>query len=241
MRADPFRLPKRLSCGIEACTGKSFDEVTYLWLNFSLPGHEQGNDAAPICPELGLDQWLNVIDEAASLGVAWLVVSVKAALSEFPDLFKICDWAQNTHGISVGLHIHCMEMSSEEIQALCKLDKSKTRILVTRDVIKAMRHLEEEHGLQLCVADPHPEGVLAPCENPGRMVFVNTRGELYTCGLVEGREDYKLGNVFEDSFKKIVGDPNLPHQVPYESAMVPHGCDGCPPLVTQYFGEGGLA
>lgn len=226
-------LPKRVRRGIAACrSGAQEDDVRYLWLNIAEEVPNSVREESPAAVSLSEGQWLNVIDEAASLGVGWVVISVRSTLSSIPNLWTICDWAQRTHNMTVGLHLHSSAISDEELCCLRKLDASKTRILVTRDLMEVVRHLES-YGLQLCEADPERVKNKTSCEMPYKMVYVNAVGELYTCGLVDGREDFRLGTVFENKFKKILADPQLPHCVPPGSTVVSNGCYGCPPWMVK--------
>ena len=208
------------------------DDVPYLWLNIASDIQNSIGNESRLGVSLSKSQWLNVVDEASSMGVGWVVISVSSSLSLVPNLWAICGWAQKTHDMTVGLHLHSSAISDEELDCLRKLDVSKTRILVTRDLIEAVRHLEG-YGFQLCEADPKPTKNRISCDMPNKMVYINRMGELYTCGLVDGLENFRLGTVFENKFKNILADPGLPHCVPPGSALVSHGCDGCPPLVAK--------
>lgn len=234
---ESLSLPKRLRRSIASCNEMPEDDVRYLWLNIAQDANGSARQESPLAVSLSEGQWLNVIDEAASLGVGGVVIRLCGALSLVPNLWGICRWAQQTHKMTVGLHLYSAAINDEELACLRKLDTSRTRILVTRDLIEAVRYLEG-YGFQLCEADPKPATDRTSCEMPDKMVYVNATGELYTCGLVDGREGFRLGTVFENKFKKILADPGLPHCVPQGSALVSHGCDGCPPLVEKQFHSG---
>jgi radical SAM protein with 4Fe4S-binding SPASM domain len=68
------------------------------------------------------------------------------------------------------------------------------------------------------------------------MVYVNSEGKLYTCGMVDGDAEYHLGDAMCDSMKRVVQDPKRPVAVPLEHARKVNGCDGCPPIVVRRFG-----
>jgi len=184
----------------------------------------------------GVNHWLNAIDEAASVGVLWLVVSVKSSLSDRPEIWPVCEWAQQTHGMTVGLHVETGALSPEEIDRLKELEAGKTRLFVQHENLDALRHLEE-HGIQVCAADVAANEPGRPCQKPGKMVFVNAEGRLYTCGMVQGNEAYCMGSMFEGTFNEILHDPSLPHSVPPGEQDDPHGCDGCPPLLARFLAE----
>ena len=71
------------------------------------------------------------------------------------------------------------------------------------------------------------------------MVFVNPDGVLYTCGLVDGLDDFHLGDIFDGTFSGIMKDPELPHEVSDQDRFfkAQHACDGCPALAKDLFNE----
>ncbi len=212
---------------IQCCAQEGpWNNAEYLWIRI-----KEGETDSQCGPEaLSREEWLNVVDEAAALGVKWIMISVHGPLSLFPFLWDICAWAQQTHGMHVGLHTEASRLTAEEVAALCRLDKQRTFVFIPRSVMDNFRSLEE-CGIQLREADPERTVQMYPCARPGAMVYVNAEGQLYTCGMVEGKKEYHLGDVFTSSFRKVVCDPSLPHEVPTHVARNPHWCDGCPPLV----------
>ena len=234
---DPFALPKDLRaklkscCGGTTCADKGPERVEYLWLNVSKHGFGRKSIEDTEFSPLALEDWLNIIDEAASLGAKGLVVSVSTSLAAFPELVSVCQWAQDSHGMCVAVHTTATAISTEDIAALKQLDLSHVRLFVTEAAYPHLKQLESD-GLRVCIADAEPtksEG----CGMPQNMVFVNVRGQLYTCGMVEGRQEFHLGNIFDRRFDKVMADPALPHTIPADAPHEEHGCDGCPPLLSR--------
>lgn len=236
---DPFLLARRVHERVHACCAsgqEQRDRITYLWIYAakSLNRHD-GKETGRV---LGLEDWYNVVDEAAAGGIRGVVLTVPESLAQFPPLWEICRWAQEAHGLFVGLHTYADCLSDAELAELKKLDLHRTRLFVTREACPKLKALEDE-GLTICVAQP-PEDFAPPvtCAFPGRMVFVNPEGVLYTCGMVEGNDQFRLGTIFEGTFTSILQNPDLPHAVRTADATNVHGCDGCPPLFAHYFGQG---
>lgn len=225
-----FALPRRLNTTMRDCQ-KRFSSVTseppkdikYLWATFKVDEADG----------LGVDGWMNVVDEAASLGLDFIVFSMASPLSENPGLWPVCKWAQDTYGITVGIHTNAATLTRDAIEELKKLDLSKARLYVCRDELDKVRPLAAE-GIQIGAADPRGEGRAnsAPCcDLPNRMLFVSQRGEMYTCRYVENNDEFHMGHVAERAFLSVVKDPELPRVVPSSAPYVSHGCDGCPPIL----------
>lgn len=230
---NPFRFTHRLRESVRCCCQQhdsASERITYLWLYVERRSPREAN-----APEKtpALEDWLNVIDEAGGGGVRYLVVSSDNRLANFPFIWEICRWAQDTHDMRVGLHTLATALSPEEVDAIKSLDPQKTRLLLSNEGMGALGHLEEQ-GIALRLGEPNPDEIGAPCDLPIHMVFVNSYGVLYTCGMVEGNDRFRLGTIFEDTFKRILEDPSLPHAVADESLIVQHGCDGCPPLLVKH-------
>lgn len=232
---DPFDLARRVKTHVE-CTCRSADrqsDVTYLWIYVSKLGMGQCDDSP--CNEIPtLEQWLNVVDEAAGTGVTSLVVSINAPLNRFPDVWEVCRWAQDSHNMTVGIHVFVDSLEAEAIAAIDTLDARRTKVFGSESVVQNLKSLEAK-GLQIHLAEPSHNPGEGNCTLPSRMVFVNPEGTLYTCGMVEGNDAYRLGTIFEGSFARIVQDGALPHVVPGTDATNPRGCDGCPPMLSRYF------
>lgn len=235
---NPFALPKDFKSKLKDCCRKHQDslkpKVTYLWICVSAKGiGEQavtGNGA-----RISLQDWLNIVDESASLGANWLVLTVTTNLSQHSEIWEICRWAQETHGMSVGLHLVKDDLNNDEIALIKGLDTSKVRLLVRRESLEKLKPLDEA-GLVLWTANPQTEDGSRPhCQGPSKMIYVNGRGELYTCGLVDGLDQYRMGNVLERRLSQVIEDPALPHLVEEKIHRISPGCDGCPSLVANFF------
>jgi radical SAM protein with 4Fe4S-binding SPASM domain len=234
---DPFNLPRQIRQKLKGClerNGAYPNGITYLWAHVSDAGFAQPETAPERNVHPTLEEWLNVIDEAAALGVNWLVLSLNTGLSAAEETGEICRWAQETHAMNVGIHVLSGELNAKDIAILNRLDPRKTRIIVKQHLMDTLAHLEEK-GVKLMAADPQPYGVKPDCQGPARMVFVDPHGHLYTCGLVEGNQQYHLGSIYEDSFHSVMYDPGLPHKLCDEDHIVAEGCDGCPSLVANFF------
>ena len=229
-----LQLPRRISEGVSRCGASLKDakrDITYLWVHVT--DQSKGGCGAGQ-PSLSREEWLNVVDEAASLGVNCLVLSVGAAMSSFPYVWDVCDWAQRTHGMMVGIHCTDTALSDADIAAIQKLEGPLTRLLAPKNEVEKLRFLEE-HGILIREADPRPGEQKSPCDNPTHMIFVNPLGQLYTCGLVEGMEEFHLGNVFNGTLDAMLHNAGLPHAISEQVPRNEHGCDGCPPLMAHFF------
>ncbi len=233
---DPFNLLKRIRSGVKEISEgmeTSPQEITFLWIEVSDKGIAQAEDSSGDSVKLTLDDWLNVVDEAAAYGVNWLVLTMRTSLSSFPEVVDIAQWAQTTHGMMVGLHTSASSFTQDELGSIQELDRQLLTVFVKQDSLDAFAPLVAE-GVNVAVADPQEYGKRPNCQGPSRMIFVSAEGELYTCGLVKGNREYHLGSVFEDTFLNILRDPELPHALPAQIHRVASGCDGCPALIANY-------
>lgn len=113
------------------------------------------------------------------------------------------------------------------------LAREKTYLLVESAHASAYTPLKEQ-GVCIGMASPASHIGDSACEYPYKMVFVNAEGNLYTCGLVAGEQEFFLGSVFSGSLERIVHNPKLPHSVDALETRPKQGCSGCPPLVAKY-------
>lgn len=235
---NPFELPQRIKNCLRTCTETgAIAPAKYLWVHLgAVSGACTGDDAKETQSPPTLEQWLNVIDEAASLGVRWIILSVNTSLTSFPDVIQVCQWAQDAHGMTVGLHTDRHELQPEELEALRALDPSKTQVVAKREAAEGLKKAQAA-GFQVVVADPQPYGERPDCEGPKEMLFISPQGRLFTCGLVEDRAEYALGNIFVRSFRDLLSDPSLPHMVHPKDHTVTEGCDGCPALLANFLHE----
>lgn len=224
-----FLLGRRIRQGLARCTQaaaiKSEGDVFYLWLQ---------TEAVEGSPILSEEQWLNIVDEAASLGVNWLVVTLGKLGEERGHVVEICRWAQATYGMVVCLHARYGEISEGEKVLLRELPRESTFLLVHPEHSDAFTDLADE-GIHVGGANPGSGGdEREPCDYPHRMIFVDASGKLYTCGLVSGEHEFFLGSVLEGKLDEIIHNPRLPHSVSATDPSAHVRCSGCPPLVARH-------
>lgn len=226
--------PKTLFKKIRECSKiaeSAQKDISYLWIKVS-ERNTKTNGKKQV-GGLNLDDWLNVVDEAVSAGANWLVLTIQVPLDHMEEIIEICRWAQNTYNMKVGLFLCRENISTNEIKVLGTLKKELTQVFVKKKAFEKFKKLKEM-GLFLGIADPQEYGDKPNCEGASKLLYVDNEGSIYTCGLVAGMRDYKLGNVYERKFKEIVKDPSLPHTVEEKIHKVNEGCDGCPSLLMRY-------
>jgi len=224
-----FLLGRRIRQGLSKCTqaaeARTGGDVFYLWLQ---------TEPVEGAPTLTSDEWLNIVDEAASLGVNWLVVTLGPLCGERTEIAELCRWAHSTHGMVVCLHTRAGQISTHERQLLRELPPASTFLLVDPERVDDFSDLLEE-GVRVCSANPAPSATDGEtCEYPHRMIFVDSRGRLYTCGMVSGERDFFLGSVLDGSLDAIMHNPQLPHSVASTDPEAHTRCSGCPPLVAKH-------
>jgi len=207
--------------------------VKYLWL-YVENASRASDDKRANARALQLDDWLNVVDEAASLGAHCVIVCVQAPLGQYPDLWRLCQWAQTPHDMMVGLYSGGTTFEDVDIEAIKLLDLSRLCLFVDKKYVKTVKKAVAHEGIAVCSADVDHEEHAPPCSMPEDIICVGAEGNLYTCGLVLGNEEFNLGNVFEKPLHAVVEDDSLPRHVP---ADVPHNgqksCTACPPLMAE--------
>ncbi len=234
--ADPFEMPKRVAKGIEACRSHMDEDGTvarplrYIWIYVTEAGLLQNSKQSSSKDLLGLDGWLNVIDESASMGAEWMVVYVGASLSQVPYLWEVCAWAQDIHQLSVGLHLTSNCLSEDDLERLGRLVPEKTYLIADKAHLASLRFLESK-GIRLCEANVQDMERDTHCTKPGEIACVGADGSLFSCGLVLGDERYAMGDCRDRSLDDVKNDESLPHAVPDTSAFPHSGCDACPPLM----------
>lgn len=236
-----FGLPQKFKRKVRECVKegekKKEPEVSFLWACVgdgklkATAGEQKAEQQS-----LSQQEWLTVVDEAASLGADWFVLSFMVPLSSCDDIWEVCKWAQDTHGMMVGLHVKTEKLTRRDVDKIKLLDLKQTRVLA-RDGALSRVKLKEDEKKELIIwrANPQEEGVPPNCQGPTRMIFVNAQGVLYTCGLVEGDADYHMGHILDKKLKGVMADANLPHHVHEEIHYVTPECDACPALIANYF------
>jgi radical SAM protein with 4Fe4S-binding SPASM domain len=234
---NPFTLPRSVHHHLKKCVETHAQEkrdeagyVEYLWIDISDEKLAASKKKRRAATTLGLDEWLNVIDEAATLGVHCVLVHVGDSFSAYPDVWAICEWAQRTHGMMVGLHVHSRSFSEADLRQLRRLDLAKACLFVDGAAYENMGNLRTA-GIPLCAADVTEADCSAPCDMPECMVYVGAEGRLYSCGLVVGQKNYCLGSVLESRLDRVVRDAARPRTV---SERPPgNDCNGCPPIMAK--------
>lgn len=212
------------------------EEIKYLWISFC--GDDAAANAAagavaesvstsPARRSLNADEWKNVVDEAASLGVRVMAVCVGAGLTRSQDLWDVCQWAQKTHEMNVALFI-ADDFDLSLLLDFSKLNPGRTRLLVPQSRIEETQPFTDS-GITVCVADVSHDEHPMPCNGSRSMVFVGGDGKLYPCGLVSGSEQYLLGDVLEDPLAPICRNDTLPWLV--ADTYNQTGCDACPNIM----------
>lgn len=233
---DPFEIPKRISKEIQArrthMAGDGADPhpLRYIWIYVTEAGLRQDGGPPQSEDVLGLDGWLNVIDESASLGAEWMMVYVGTSLSQVPYVWRMCAWAQDIHGLRVGLHLTSNCLSEDDIERLSRLDPECTYIIADKAHIASLRFLESK-GIRLCEANVRASERDTFCTKPEEIACVGVDGRLFSCGLVLGDERYAMGDARDRTLHDVKADESLPHAVPDTTAYPPSGCDACPPLI----------
>ncbi|MCH7958818.1 MAG: SPASM domain-containing protein [Candidatus Hydrogenedentes bacterium] len=238
---DPFTLPKRIARGLalafrNTTHAESATALKYLWLYVNEEGNLRPQDGDDPSVALEIDDWLNAIDESAALGLEWIVISAGASLSSCESVWEIGRWAQEVHGLNVGIHITDPDLSEQDIEHLLSLDPAKTHLIADETHLDALRPLEAR-GLQICSANIRPDERGSPCLNPQGIACVGKDGALFSCGLVLRDEEFALGNVHEHRLETVMNDDTLRHFVPDTDDYPLQCCNACPPLMAKHVAE----
>lgn len=229
---NPFRLPYTLLRALKESAENFHNEydIKYLWIYVS---HDALGEPQTGTSRLTLDDWLSVVDEAASLGVEHVVVSVGGTLADHPEVAEICRWAQSVYGMQVGVHFYGQALPQLENELIQKLDTANTTIFFEPHLEKAARIFQEQ-GFAVFPAEGQDQDYVSPdCHLPEQMTCVGASGTLYTCGLVLGDKQYRLGHCFERKIGHYMKDASLPHVIPEGMPKTKHRCNGCPPLMVE--------
>ena len=213
----------------------STDTVKYIWLHIDKDGISQGAVPGESKP-LDLDAWLNVIDESSALGAEWLLIHAKSPLTELPDVWPICRWAQELHDMRVALHLESPDLSPADIENIEGLDARKTILVIDRKELETLQS-RAPGEIRVVEANIGPDDRPLLCTNPEKLTCVAPDGALFCCGLHLGDERYAFGELDARPLKDIMQDDTLPHTVPDTSRYPLHACDGCPPLMAKHLAE----
>jgi len=234
-----FDLPKSISKALKQCVishaqdaEQEPDQVKYLWLCLS---PEEPLDSPEDSPrEMSSEEWLDILDEAASLGAKCLLLCVKPPLANYPKVMSLCQWAQDVHNMMVGIFVYDGLLDEADLDQLVELDSERMCVFARQERLGDLSNVTER-GLKLCSGSVTAEDHTPPCDLPEteNMVCVGPEGNLYTCGLVLGSAKFNLGNALDKPLRSVVDDKSLPRRIPREVRQVRHGCDGCPPIMAK--------
>ncbi|MDZ4861014.1 MAG: hypothetical protein SGI88_18730 [Candidatus Hydrogenedentes bacterium] len=236
---NPLALPQAIIREINHCSksqsGSPCSIVEFLWIHFACAHQDTPEVAKRKC--LTSDEWLSVIDEAATVGVTSMMISLGKPLHAVPQLVPICEWAQETYDMMVGIHA-VNPLDARDAGVLKQLNADKTRIFINGEHLESAR-FAEDLGIKLESADGLLEHSESPFSDlPSRMACIGPDGSIYTCGLVLGDQEYCLGHVFERGLGAAITDESLPHAIPAGTSGPVRRCNGCPPLMAQKLQSG---
>ncbi len=236
--ANPFALPQSIAKGLSECCRKEIDSggnVQYLWIH--LPGSVDVN-GSPVPSDdserhLTLDEWLDIIDESASVGTRTLIVSVGVPLADQTQLGTIGEWSQVAHEMLVGIHRYGGPLTANDTVVISKLKPEKTRLFLDEEYLDSAESVAQ-CGVRIYSAQGWDEGIETPkCNLPSTMTCVDSTGHIYSCGLVLGKEQFRFGHFFDRKLSAVIQDQTLPHVIPAGLSSSKHRCNGCPPLMAK--------
>lgn len=236
---NPFALPQGVVRQLRSCCTDDHEPASlkYLWIYVSESGIRGTDPSSNGTGMLSLEDWLNVVDESASLGTENLIISLGSSLSKHPEVLEICRWAQAAHGMLVGIHAYGAPLTLEEAEALEQLDTDKTLLFLHEGFADEMPFLSDM-TLKTLPAEGQKQNVVHPtCDLPLSMACVSASGAMFTCGLVLGQDEFNMGNYFDRKLSRIMADESIPHIVPEGTPKDVRSCDGCPPLMVKRLRE----
>lgn len=226
---DPFRASRSIQNEVAEAARRAStrfggrEGVEYLWIHLASKNCPDDPDQRP----LELESWLNIIDEAATLGTNWVVIYVGADLDAYPDVWKLSRWAQETHGMRVALHYTGESLREAHIAELNRLDTARTWLFVDDHRVGRFRGAENlQVGIVSAALPEHARE--SNCTSPANIACVHTDGSMYCCGLVVGDDRFAMGDAQARPLVDVVYDENLPHAVDETEKYPIQGCDGCP-------------
>ncbi len=232
---NPFGLLRTINDELGLCAKRAQEQqngrIKYLWMYLSDASAYESSDEEN--RPLSLDELLDIIDECAAAGSESLIISISSSFADHPHLFQVCDWVQATHDMVVGIHLHATPLTDRDAAALQKLDTDRVRLFVDGEYMDTAHHAEK-YGFRVYNADGFDDEIVSPkCELPHTMACIGPKGNLYTCGLVLGEEQFQMGHFFERKLSAVMDDSSLPHEIPEGVSKASRRCNGCPPLMAQ--------
>ncbi len=238
-KANLFVLPKRISKQLRQAAkthhGGGRDVVKYLWIN--MDEDCEGSIRSGAHRELAADEWLNVVDEAASLGVQCMVVGIGKTLQKCPEVQQMCQWAQDVHGITVGIHTTAETLCQADLDKLGALKPHLTWLFVDPGNMDEMKDLEGK-GFRVCSSEVCREANDFECDGPMNLVFVGPQGALYPCGSVFGADELHLGHVAAKPLSDVLEAKMRLRGLRRGIKRNSKGCNGCPNKMVERMAAG---
>lgn len=226
---DPFRASRSIRGEIADAARRAStrfggrEGVEYLWIHLARKDCPPDAEHHP----LELEAWLNIIDEAATLGTNWVVVYVGCDLDAYPDVWELSRWAQQTHEMRVAFHYTGHTLDEPHVQALNRLDTGRTYLFVDQCRVEQIRATQSlKVGVVGATLPEHARQ--SNCTSPGNIACVHTDGSMYCCGLVVGDDKFAMGDARARPLVDVVHDDTLPRAVQDTEKYPLQGCDGCP-------------
>ncbi|GEM_PF-912647 len=235
-KTNPFSLPQDIARQVrclarEHDNGADPERMQYLWIYVSPVESEFSRGDVPNDRTLAADEWLSILDESAALGTECVVISAGQGLDNHPEILAMCSWAQETHGMLVGLHVYHQPLTEGEIKKLAALDQDLFGLFVDADLADEMA-VPRELGIRVYTADcDGRQTMTGNCTIPEGMTCVGPTGKMYACGYVYGNKKYAMGHCFEKELGAVMSDEHIPRMIPRGDAGAQRRCNGCPPLM----------
>lgn len=243
---NPLDLPNKIVRKLKRCSEVQelfkVEKIRYLWMHVCKEEEntEDGGETGE-AESLTLDQWLNIVDESAALGAQSVIISAGSSLSGRPEVWAICQWAQDIHDMLVAIYVYsgAIPLGSSELEALAELDETKLRVVANKAHLSELEPVREL-GIPLYGVEtvrPQKEE-RTPCELPFSMTCVESHGNLYTCGLVMDEEHYWLGNACEKRLDAIPNETAFSQKAGPEKVLRDRQlCNTCPRMIERILGK----
>ena len=243
---NPLDLPNKVVRKLKRCceSPEQFEEekTRYLWMHVCKEERNAEQESAAGGSEsLTLDEWLNIVDESAALGARSLIISAGSSLSGRPEVWTICQWAQDIHDMLVAVYVYsgAIPLGESEVEALAGLDAAKLRVVASKERVSELEPVRERgiplYGVE--TVQPQQEQ-RTPCDLPFTMTCVESHGNLYTCGLVMDEEQYWLGNACEKRLDAIPQEKALPRPASPDKVLRDRQlCNTCPRMIERILGK----
>lgn len=222
---NPLGLPQTVKREIRRASANPLESLRFLWVVLTDDDKGKREDVEKT--------WLNVIDEASANGAETMILSVSGPVHERPEVWTLCRWAMESHGMLVGLHLFDPTIQPEDVDQINSYEADQFCVFVCHKHVDNLRG-QIESEIPIVPADGLADGDPQPkCDLPTQMTCVGQGGKMWTCGLVMGHDGYFLGDAAEVRIDKVMNDGDLPHKIPAGISDAPARCEGCPPLLEQ--------